>query len=33
MVPIYGISIARGDWGAWNHSDLDRLRPDIDIPL
>ncbi len=32
MLPIYGIKIARGDWGAWKHSGLDRLRPRIKIP-
>ena len=32
MIPVYGIDVAGGDWGAWKHSDLDRLRPGIKIP-
>jgi hypothetical protein len=33
MVPICEIAVAHGDWGAWKSSDLDRLRPRLNIPL
>lgn len=33
MVPIEKIAVARGDWGAWKHSNLDRLHPEINVPV